>query len=84
MPVTRRKLQFVADQPPLIPLIASLQLSRMLTIEEVARLLNVSIRTVHTIKKNRQLKFYRVRGQLRFDLADVNEYLQQRAVKPAA
>lgn len=69
---------------PLIPLLAALPLPRMLTIKEVASLLNVSIRTVHTIIKNRQLRFYRVRGQLRFDLADVNDYLQKRAVKPAA
>jgi excisionase family DNA binding protein len=67
-----------------VPLIAAIaEEPRMLSIKDVAYILNVCIRTVHTIIKNRQLRFFRVRGQLRFDPADVNDYLQKRMVRAA-
>jgi excisionase family DNA binding protein len=44
-------------------------------------MLNVSTRTVHTILAKRQLTYVRVRGQLRFSLDHLNEYLERRTVK---
>jgi excisionase family DNA binding protein len=72
------------SEPSVVPLIAAITAEpRMLSIKEVAFILKVCIRTVHTIKKNHQLRFYRVRGQLRFDPADVNDYLLKRMVRAA-
>lgn len=59
------------------------QLPRLLTIQEAANVLGVSVRTVHTLKKLRQLTYIRVRGSLRFDPAHLDEYLQKRIVRAA-
>lgn len=58
-------------------------LPKLLTIKEVAHFLNVSVRTVHTIIKAKQLSHSRVRGQLRFDPIHVDEYLRKRTVRAA-
>jgi excisionase family DNA binding protein len=58
-------------------------LPKLLTIKEVAHFLNVSVRTVHTIIKAKQLTHSRVRGQLRFDPIDIDEYLRRRTVQAA-
>jgi len=71
---SRRTISIVAS-----PSIANLP--RLLNIKETAEILNVSVRTVHTILKNRQLTYFRVRGQLRFDPAHLNEYLRRRMVR---
>ena len=59
-------------------------LPRLLNIQEVAHILGVSVRTVHTLKKLKQLTYTRVRGQLRFDPAHIQEYLAKRTIKAAA
>ena len=59
-------------------------LPRLLKIDQVAHILAVSVRTVHRILKLKQLTCTRVRGQLRFDPAHVQEYLAKRTVKAAA
>lgn len=56
---------------------------RLLTIKEAADVLNVSVRTVHTILAKKQLTYFRVRGQLRFDPKHLNEYLERRMVRAA-
>jgi len=50
--------------------------NKLLTIKQVADLLNVSITTIYRLTDDRDLPFYKVRGGLRFDLADVETYLQ--------
>jgi excisionase family DNA binding protein len=39
--------------------------------EDVARLLNVSLRTAYRLAETGEIPSYRVRGRLRFDLAEV-------------
>jgi len=56
-------------------------LPRLLTIKEVAHVLNVSVRTVHRIIKLKQLTYFRVRGQLRFDPVHLDQYLQKRTIR---
>jgi excisionase family DNA binding protein len=58
-------------------------LPSLLTIQEVAKILRVSVRTVHTLIKKKQLAYVKVRGSLRFDPVHVYEYLQKRTVKAA-
>lgn len=55
-----------------------------LTIEESAAYLRVSRRTVGTLIKQKQVRFTRARGGLRFRLQWLNEYLDKRTVEPAA
>lgn len=55
-------------------------LPSLLTIKDVAKVLNVSVRTVHTVKK--QIGYVKVRGSLRFLPAAVGDYLDKRKVKP--
>jgi excisionase family DNA binding protein len=69
-------LPFVAS-----PSIASLP--RLINIKEAAHILDVSVRTVHTLLKKKQLTHFRVRGQLRFDPAHLQDYLSKRMVKAA-
>ena len=75
MPQKKEKKQVVI--PTLI------NLPRLLNIQEAAHVLGVSVRTVHTIIKEKQLTHIRVRGQLRFEPAHLNDYLQKRMVKAA-
>jgi excisionase family DNA binding protein len=58
-------------------------LPRLLNIKEAAHVLGVSVRTVHTLKDNKQLTYFRVRGQLRFDPIHLDQYLQKRMVQAA-
>jgi excisionase family DNA binding protein len=60
-----------------------INLPRLLNIKEAAHVLGVSVRTVHTLKDNKQLTFFRVRGQLRFDPLHLDQYLQKRMVQAA-
>jgi excisionase family DNA binding protein len=59
-------------------------LPKLLDIKACAHVLGISVRTVHTLIKERQLTFFRVRGQLRFDAAHLNEYLTRRMIRRAA
>jgi excisionase family DNA binding protein len=54
--------------------------SDLLDIKDAADYLRVSVRTVTTLKKNKQLTYSRVRGQLRFRKIDLDRYLQKRTV----
>jgi excisionase family DNA binding protein len=54
-----------------------------LTIEEAAKYLRVSRRTMHTLIKTKQVTFSRVREGLRFRLQWLNDYLDKRTVKAA-
>lgn len=56
----------------------------LLTCEEAATYLRVSRRTVHTLVKAKQLTHARVRGQLRFRLSWLNDYLNARTARAAA
>jgi excisionase family DNA binding protein len=73
--------RFKAPQVPASPSIAVLP--HLLNIKEAAEVLHVSVRTVHTIIAKKQLTYFHVRGQLRFDPAHLNEYLQRRIVRAA-
>jgi excisionase family DNA binding protein len=68
-------------KPIEIPIATSLP--RLLNIREAAQVLGVSVRTVHTLKKLRQLTYIKVRGSIRFDPAHLDEYLQKRIVRAA-
>jgi excisionase family DNA binding protein len=52
-----------------------------LNIFEAAQYLRVSSRTIHTLIRNKQLTYTRVRGGLRFRLQWLNEYLDKRTVR---
>jgi excisionase family DNA binding protein len=66
---------------PAVPSVIALP--KLLSIKDVAHFLNVSVRTVHTIIKAKQLTHSRVRGQLRFDPIHLDQYLQKRTVQAA-
>jgi excisionase family DNA binding protein len=59
-------------------------LPRLINIREAASFLNVSIRTVRRLLKVKKLTFFRVQGQLRFDPAHIDAYLQKRQIKASA
>jgi excisionase family DNA binding protein len=58
-------------------------LPQLLNVRQVAHILGVSVRTVHTLKDKKQLTYFRVRGQLRFDPVHIDQYLQKRMVQAA-
>jgi excisionase family DNA binding protein len=63
-----------------VPTPSLINLPRLLTLKEVAHVLNVSVRTVRTIVKAKQLTYSYVRGQLRFDPMHIDHYLQKRTM----
>jgi Helix-turn-helix domain len=66
--------------PPFRPVSSAFpNLPSLLTIKDVAKILNVSVRTVHTVKK--QIGYFKVRGSLRFLPLAVGDYLEKRNVK---
>jgi len=54
-----------------------------MTVDEAARYLRVSRRTVCTLMKKKQITFTRAREGVRFRLQWLNEYLDKRTVKAA-
>lgn len=72
MPVKKLPVVIVFETPRLL-----------LTIDEAALYLRVSVRTVHTLIKTKQLRYTRVREGLRFRLQWLNEYLDKRTVAAA-
>lgn len=55
--------------------------NKLLTIKQVAEMFSVSVTTVYRLVNSRCLPFYKVGGALRFQLADVEGYLQQTRVE---
>jgi excisionase family DNA binding protein len=55
-----------------------------LSTKEAAKLLGVSLRTVRTLIKLRQINHFRIRGQIKFDPQHLNEYMAKRFVRAAA
>jgi len=53
------------------------ELSNLLTVDDVARLLKCSTRTVHKFKEKGILKFMKIGGLLRFRKEDVNAFILQ-------
>ena len=50
----------------------------VLTIRDVAEVLNVGTKTVYTMAQNRELPAFKVGGQWRFRLADIDWWIQAR------
>lgn len=67
---------------PIGPLAASPPTRKLLTLDEVAKLLRVSKTSVYRLVQRRVLRFYRVSGLLRFDHADVETFLGAGCVEP--
>jgi len=71
----------LAPQSPVIFVLETPRLN--LTVEEAARCLRVSRRTLYTLMKRNQITFTRVREGVRFRLQWLNDYMDRRAVKAA-
>jgi len=57
---------------------------KLLAPNELAELLNISKTTVYRLVERRAIRFYKIAGCLRFDLKDVEAYLQSGCVEPIA
>jgi len=57
---------------------------RLLTPNEVAAFLRISKNGVYRLVERRAIRFYRLRGVLRFDMSDIEAYLKQGCVEPMA
>ena len=57
-------------------------MQKLYTTETLADLLQVSPRTIRRERKEGQLPFVRVRGQIRYRDADVRAYLEHNATAP--
>ncbi len=62
-----------------MPTVAS-QTLELLTIEEVAELLKVSVSTVRRLQEQRALPFLKVGNSVRFFIHDILSYLQKQRV----
>jgi excisionase family DNA binding protein len=54
-----------------------------LTVDEAARYLRISRRTLYTLMKKKQITFSRVREGVRFRLQWLNDYIDKRTVNAA-
>ncbi len=52
----------------------------LLTVKEVAKLLQLSVPGVRELQARRQISFIKVGGALRFEKRDIIEYLKRRKV----
>ena len=52
-------------------------MNKLLTIKEVAELLNISVVTVRRIMKRHEIVYYKLGGSIRFKQQDVESYLSQ-------
>ncbi len=57
---------------------------KLLTPDETAQLLRVSKSSVYRLVERREIPFYRLRGNLRFDQGDIDAYLERCRVGPVA
>jgi len=55
---------------------------RLMTPDEVAAMLRISKTGIYRLVEYRAIRFYRVRGVLRFDMRDVQAFLLQGCVEP--
>lgn len=55
---------------------------KLLTPKEVADMLRISMTGVYRLVEGRKVRFYRVRGVLRFDMQDIQAYLREGCVEP--
>jgi excisionase family DNA binding protein len=53
-----------------------------MTRDEVAALLRISKSSVYRLVERRAIRFYRVRGVLRFDQRDIEAFLKQGCTEP--
>ena len=54
----------------------------LLTIAEVAKLLNVSVTSVRRLQDSRHLPFYKIGGSIRFSKNDILAYLEKQRIEP--
>jgi len=55
---------------------------KLITPDELARLLRISKAGVYRLVEKRAMPFYKVRGSLRFDKKDVSEFLRETRIGP--
>ena len=67
---------------PIGPSAAKPPARTLLTLDEVAELLRVSKTSVYRLVERRALPFFRVSSVLRFDLADIEDFLGAGRVEP--
>jgi excisionase family DNA binding protein len=51
--------------------------------KDAAKALGISLRTMRTLIKNRQVNHFRIRGQIKFDPQHLNAYMAKRLVRAA-
>ncbi len=57
-------------------------MNRLLTVEEVAKLLRLSPRGVYNLVEARKIPFIKVSNRVRFKVEHIEEWLVDRTVKP--
>ncbi len=55
---------------------------RLLTPDELAKMLRISKTSVYRLVERRVIRFYRIAGSLRFDERDVTAFIQSGCVEP--
>jgi excisionase family DNA binding protein len=55
-----------------------MNIEKLLTIEQVAKLTNVSIRYIHNEKKRGNLKCYKIGNRLKFDPVEVEKWIKRK------
>jgi excisionase family DNA binding protein len=53
---------------------------QLLTVKEVAKLLQLSVSSVRDLQARRQISFIKVGGALRFEKRDIIEYIKRRKI----
>jgi excisionase family DNA binding protein len=55
-----------------------------LSTKDAAKVLGISLRTMRTLIESRQVNYFKIRGQIKFDPQHLNEYMSKRFVRAAA
>jgi len=57
------------------------RLSRLITTKEAASLLGIGKRTLQEIMANNAITYIKINRCVRFDVADINEYVKENTIK---
>lgn len=55
--------------------------NELLTRKELAEFLRISIATLQTMMKNREIPFYKINKRIIFKKSDIDEWLKQRKIE---
>lgn len=62
---------------------SSICVEQLLKLEDVAQMLNISTYAVRDYVQYRKIPYYKINGVVRFKLSEIEQWIEDKAIKPA-